>query len=314
MMALPTFRPFRPGTRFLLDSISTPAVSAYSLRRLSAAYSGPVVRVRRSSDNTEQDFNLSGNLLDTSSLLSFVGANNGFVTIWYDQTGNNRHVSESVASNQPFIVTGGVIEAINGVPAIRSFVGASASLDACLSNNGLMPTNFARSNITLFSVANRTANSNWGKLINIRNKSSVTSSANINGVPELTARLTGIEIGAHNAGVADAGVFVNPGSGNAYNRPFAASYRRSNSGSTGNGGTISVRARANTYNLANSGTQSWDSGINNSLCLLVQAHGSTPTRSWIGTVGECVIYGTNLSDSDMVTIEANANASYGLWT
>ena len=49
------------------------AVAAYSLRKLRAAYSGSAVRVRRSSDNTEQDigFTTQGEL-DTASLLSFV--------------------------------------------------------------------------------------------------------------------------------------------------------------------------------------------------------------------------------------------------
>lgn len=62
------------------------ATSAYSLRRLRSTYSGPAIRVRRSSDNTEQDiaFTPSGDL-DESALLSFVGAGNGFVTTWYDQ-------------------------------------------------------------------------------------------------------------------------------------------------------------------------------------------------------------------------------------
>jgi hypothetical protein len=49
------------------------AAAAYSLRKLRAAYSGSAVRVRRSSDNTEQDigFTTQGEL-DTASLLSFV--------------------------------------------------------------------------------------------------------------------------------------------------------------------------------------------------------------------------------------------------
>ena len=53
------------------------AAAAYSLRKLRAAYSGSAVRVRRSSDSTEQDigFTTQGEL-DTASLLSFVGGQN----------------------------------------------------------------------------------------------------------------------------------------------------------------------------------------------------------------------------------------------
>ena len=62
----------RGGYVGLLDLFPN-AAAAYSLRKLRAAYSGAAVRVRRSSDNTEQDiaFDANGNL-DTSSLLSFV--------------------------------------------------------------------------------------------------------------------------------------------------------------------------------------------------------------------------------------------------
>jgi hypothetical protein len=67
-----------PGTvsiTRLLDTY-TGSAAAYSLRKLNSSYSGPVITVRRSSDNTSQDigFNANGDL-DTTSLLSFVGSN-----------------------------------------------------------------------------------------------------------------------------------------------------------------------------------------------------------------------------------------------
>lgn len=93
----------------LLDTYSGAAV-AYSLRKLSSAYSGSAIRVRRSSDNTEQNigFNASGNL-DTVAMTSFVGAGNGFVTTWYDQSGNGRNVVQATATYQPLIVSAGVV-------------------------------------------------------------------------------------------------------------------------------------------------------------------------------------------------------------
>ena len=67
----------------LLQAASGPQLAppndavAYSLRKLRSAYIGSAVRVRRSSDNTEQDigFTTEGEL-DTTSLLSFVGGEN----------------------------------------------------------------------------------------------------------------------------------------------------------------------------------------------------------------------------------------------
>ncbi len=68
---------------FILDFVEN-ATIAYSLRQLRAAYTGPLIQVVRSSDNQTQDIyaDIWGNL-DISSLLSFVGVNNGYVSIWY---------------------------------------------------------------------------------------------------------------------------------------------------------------------------------------------------------------------------------------
>jgi hypothetical protein len=62
-----------PGDLLTTASLST----AYGLRRLRSAYAGPAVRVRRSSDGTEQDIGLTASgELDTSALMAFVGTQN----------------------------------------------------------------------------------------------------------------------------------------------------------------------------------------------------------------------------------------------
>jgi hypothetical protein len=96
----------------LLDDYPN-AAAAYSLRKLKADYTGAAIKVRRSSDNTEQDIGFVDNELDTASLLSFVGAGNGFVTTWYDQSGGNDAV-ETTASGQASIVLSGVLNTTNG--------------------------------------------------------------------------------------------------------------------------------------------------------------------------------------------------------
>ena len=90
----------------LLDTYTGAAV-AYSLRQLRTAYTGAAIRVRRSSDNAEQDINFVGGDLDTSSLLSFCGAGNGFVTTWYDQSTNANNSIQATAANQCQIVSSG---------------------------------------------------------------------------------------------------------------------------------------------------------------------------------------------------------------
>lgn len=113
----------------LLDTYSG-AAAAYSLRKLRSAYTGYAIRVRRSSDNTSQDigFDANGNL-DTASMLSFVGVGDGFVSIWYDQSGNNRNVTQTTSTDQPQIVnTGSLYLDSNNKPRIKGYTSNTTAL------------------------------------------------------------------------------------------------------------------------------------------------------------------------------------------
>jgi len=104
----------------LLDQpFATGATAAYSLRRLKSSAT-KAVRVREDSGNSETDIGFSNGTLDETALLNHVGSNNGFVTKWYDQSGNGNEASNSNASEQPQIVSSGtVIKDSNGNPAIN---------------------------------------------------------------------------------------------------------------------------------------------------------------------------------------------------
>jgi hypothetical protein len=107
------YRPLaQPVVNLLLDDYPN-AAAAYSLRKLDKDYTGSAIRVRRSNDNSEQNIGFVGNDLDTASLKTFVGANSGFVTTWYDQSGSGRNATQTTASRQPRIVASGTIERIN---------------------------------------------------------------------------------------------------------------------------------------------------------------------------------------------------------
>jgi hypothetical protein len=139
---------FAGAVPLLLDLY--PAEVAYSVRKLRAAYTGACMRVRRSSDNTEQDIGFVGNNLDTAALLSFVGAGNGFVTAWYDQSGNARNATQTTAGNQPQIVSSGVVNNLNNLPSARI---RGANVDRLNIQNALDITNGGR-HWSVFSVAN----------------------------------------------------------------------------------------------------------------------------------------------------------------
>ena len=97
------------------------ATAAYSLRKLSSTYSGPVVKVRRGSDDIEADFTAVE--VSDGTLLAWVGTggtDNGFVTTWYDQSGNTNHATQATPASQPKVVDAGVLVLSNGNAAIKS--------------------------------------------------------------------------------------------------------------------------------------------------------------------------------------------------
>jgi hypothetical protein len=119
-------RILRPLARPLLLDAVPGAAAAYSLRQLSNAYTGPVVTVRRSSDNAEADFKASE--IDDGTLAAFCGAGDGLVKTWHDQSGNGRDASQGTAANQPKIVSSGSLVTEGGKAALE-FDGTDDSFD-----------------------------------------------------------------------------------------------------------------------------------------------------------------------------------------
>lgn len=131
------------GFTGLLDTY-TGASAAYSVRKLSSTYTGAALRVRRSSDNSEQDISFVGQDLDTESMLTFCGVGNGFVVTWYDQSGNSEHITQVLAASQPLIVTGGSLILSNSKPSIEFGGTTTTALTATLSTAITQPSTYFR--------------------------------------------------------------------------------------------------------------------------------------------------------------------------
>ena len=109
-----------PAPQYLLD-LYPGAGLALALRPLNSSYSGPAIRVRRESDNAEQDIGFSATGLDEAALIAFCDTADGRVTRWFDQSGNGFDAVQSDPENQPFIVIGGQIQKMGAQPAIQFY-------------------------------------------------------------------------------------------------------------------------------------------------------------------------------------------------
>jgi len=111
----------------ILDQLSASPTVAYSLRQLKSTATRSI-QVRRSSDNLTQDIGFTaGGDLDQAALLSFTGVGNGYVTIWYDQSGNGHDATQATLAKQPRIVNTGVVDVQNGRP-ICDFNGTTQTM------------------------------------------------------------------------------------------------------------------------------------------------------------------------------------------
>lgn len=126
------------GTSFsgALDTLGTGLESAWSVgRRLRTGYSGAVIRVRRSSDNAEQDFSGSGTTgaVDAAAVAAFCGAGDGFLTTIYDQSGNGRDWVQATTTLQPVAVSSGTGVSQNSKQACSTTAAAARRMSVASS-------------------------------------------------------------------------------------------------------------------------------------------------------------------------------------
>jgi len=129
------------GFTGLLDTYSG-AAAAYSLRQLSSTYSGDAIVVRRASDNATQAIGFVNNELDTTSLESFCSGTDGFVTTWYDQSGNSVDATQGSAAAQPQIVSSGSTILENGKPTLDFDSSSSQDFNVSITINTTAYSNF----------------------------------------------------------------------------------------------------------------------------------------------------------------------------
>jgi Alpha-L-arabinofuranosidase B, catalytic len=126
-----------PTPPFNIPGLVAEATGAYSTRLLRTAYTGPALRVWRSTDNALQDIFFRGNGdLDTLTMGQFVSSNgahptaDGRIDTWYDQSGNGNHLIPVAADdvNAAYLIQAGVGFNIGGHTALNFITGTTNSL------------------------------------------------------------------------------------------------------------------------------------------------------------------------------------------
>jgi len=132
--------------RFLLDEYPG-AFSAFSIsRKLRFAYTGAAIQVGRLSDGVTLDIGFVNNVLDLTTLTTFIGSGSGSVTKIYDQSGNANNAISGGYLTSPLIINSGSLITLNTKPAVEITISKSYYT---------FPTASANNNITVLGISKR---------------------------------------------------------------------------------------------------------------------------------------------------------------
>jgi hypothetical protein len=286
--------PVSSTSALLLDTYPG-AAAAYSLRKLRTAYNGSAIRVRRSSDNTEQDIGFLNNILDTTALLTFVGVGNGFVVKWYDQSGNARDLIGNVTGTaiQPKIIVSGVLQTVNTKPAILA-----NGIDEMLTGVGAVNPYALPVLYSMFAVA--------FKGVQSTNASTTPrpffagGDGSTNGIPYLgTAYLGSANQNKYYVGIIGGGLVINTVDWN--NEITILAYNKMNGGT---GTVIGLNGNSTFGNLANT-TNSFN-------YIGIFGNYAEPSRRFAGKIPELILYDSDQS-ANRTGIESNINSFYTIY-
>ena len=103
--------------------------AAYGIARIVPSAT-KCVRIRRNDDNREIDFHFgSDGRLIVENILSFLDGQQGRISVFYDQSGNNNHAIQTDRERQPFIAIEG------SLVSIRFVLGYPGNLNVSLTNS-----------------------------------------------------------------------------------------------------------------------------------------------------------------------------------
>lgn len=267
-------------TFITLDAFKANTAAAYSTSKL-FSISTNCLRLRRASDNAEQDFGFIGNFIDTSGIAEFIGGSAGFLSVWYDQSGNGFDQLQTDQSKQPEIL----LNASNGLPAIN-FDGFNDTM-ANLAN--VFDSSFNKS-FTNIIVANKNVDSNFG--IATQTPGYFYGRGQPGGLQEFGT--TGISTNGHN--IIPYALYNN------VNQLFEAIF-------TFDGTNRQVYVNNTPYMTVLSNDPSDNMNLNSNITIGSAFDGSSP---WPGSIYTCIYMNTALSASNSMMVGTKFKMDFGL--
>lgn len=108
---------FHPAKQ-LMQCVTTMPNALWGTLRLNIGYTGPIMRVRRSSDSATAD------CYSRADIVAHCTGANGFVSILYDQSGNSRLLAQASSGLQPKIYDSSTGLLMSGNNVVMSFDGS----------------------------------------------------------------------------------------------------------------------------------------------------------------------------------------------
>lgn len=121
---------------------------AYSMRKLYSDYTGPIIKLRRSSDNATMDFYATDtDLVNIAAITSWASSSTLYVHTWYDQSGSGRNAVQTNTDFQPQFYADTTLPYFNG-DGVNDYL--------AVQNGNIQNVTTAGKNGSLFTVAKAT--------------------------------------------------------------------------------------------------------------------------------------------------------------
>ena len=258
------------------------AVAGYGLRPLRMDYCGPLITIRRSSDNATADVYPSNGSLPLSEIAAWAAGSTVYVSSWRDQSGNGNDISQSVSSQQPALT----LNAYKNLPGVTFSYARQSYLSASF------PWVIGNGNWSAQTVILGNTPTGWYQPIFVYGTSADSAGNNTDKAFDMLTEAASsfdFDVGYYGVNAPISSIATTPPA------VFSGYYNGSN-----------VVGIVNGVSFSNSFS---DGGVTG----MAFDVGGSPgqTNIWLnGTLGELIAYPRDVSSS-ISTLESNARAYYG---